>query len=115
MQRQNSLMMKLVIGSEAVFFICLIVAYLSFWKSGNFRMIAVNHLDIKTTGLFTLLLFSSSFTFWRAERNYELNNHKQMRNWLLATIALGAVFLAGQGHEYYSLIRDHVTIDASEF
>ena len=33
----NRLMMKLTIGSEAIFFLCLIVAYLYFWKSGNFQ------------------------------------------------------------------------------
>src|SRR5947209_2612588 len=115
MERQNTLMMKLTIGTEAIFFVCLIVAYLTFWKSGNFRSASLNQLDIKTTGVFTFLLFSSSFTFWMAERNYYRNNMRFMKGWLLATILLGLIFLTGQGHEYYSLISKHVTVSRSEF
>lgn len=108
-------MMKLTIGTEAVFFVCLIVAYLTFWKSGNFKAASLNQLDIKTTAVFTLLLFSSSFTFWMAERNYYRNHVRLMKSWLAATIILGLVFLIGQGHEYYSLISKNVTISRSEF
>jgi heme/copper-type cytochrome/quinol oxidase subunit 3 len=35
--------------------------------------------------------------------------------WLLATMALGAAFLAGQGAEYVSLIREDVTISRDLF
>jgi heme/copper-type cytochrome/quinol oxidase subunit 3 len=108
-------MMKLTIGSEAIFFVCLIIAYLTFWRSGHFKMEALNHLDIKTTGVFTLLLFSSSFTFWRAEKCYERNDTGGMKGWLLGTLVLGAIFLIGQGHEYYSLIKEQVTVSKSEF
>ena len=33
----NKLMMKLTIGTEVVFFACLIVAYLYFWRDGHFQ------------------------------------------------------------------------------
>lgn len=111
----NRLMMKLTIGSEAIFFICLIVAYLYFWRSGNFQKEVAEHLHIKTTALFTILLLSSSFTFWRAEKNHQRENSKAMKGWLIATIVLGIIFLFGQGHEYYNLIKEDVTMSKSEF
>ena len=108
-------MMKLTIGSEAVFFLSLIVAYLYFWRSGHLQKEVIEHLDVKRTGLFTLFLLGSSFTFWRAERNYDSGDVQKMKAWLAATIFLGVVFLAGQGHEYYHLINEDVLISKSEF
>jgi heme/copper-type cytochrome/quinol oxidase subunit 3 len=108
-------MMKLTIGSEAIFFLSLIVAYLYFWRSGNFQKEVAEHLHIKTTALFTVLLLSSSFTFWRAEKNHRQENRKAVKGWLIATILLGAIFLAGQGHEYYNLIQEDVWVSKNEF
>lgn len=112
---QSKLMMKLTIGSEAIFFISLSIAYLYFWRSGNFQTIASDHLHIKTTGIFTLLLLGSSLTFWMAEKSNQQEDEKKMKGWLVATLILGAVFLAGQGHEYYNLIKENLTISKSEF
>jgi len=111
----NRLMMKLTIGSEAIFFLCLIVSYLYFWRSGNFQKEVATHLHIKTTGLFTILLLCSSFTFWKAEQNHQRENFTRVKAWLIATILLGVIFLAGQGHEYYNLIKENVLINKNEF
>lgn len=108
-------MMRLAIGSEAMFFISLIFAYLYFSSAGDFRAAAINHLDIRATGLFTLFLLSSSFTFWRAEKNYQRGKTAKMKAWLGATILLGSLFIAGQGHEYYKLMEADVTISKSGF
>ena len=108
-------MMKLTIGSEAIFFISLIVTYLYFWRSSTFQAEVMKHLNIRTTGFFTLLLISSSFTYFMAEKNYKQGHEKKMRNWLLVTILLGLVFLYGQSHEYYKLIHEEVTMSKSEF
>lgn len=107
--------MKLTIGSEAVFFICLIVAYLFFWRSGHFQQHVETHLHVGTTGIFTVLLLSSSFTFWRAEKNFDKGEIAKAKGWLAATILLGLIFLAGQGHEYYNLIQEDVLVSKSEF
>jgi heme/copper-type cytochrome/quinol oxidase subunit 3 len=111
----NKLMMKLTVGSEAIFFLCLIVAYLYFWRSGNFQKEVAEHLSIKTTGVFTAILLFSSFTFWRAERNHSKENAKATKLWLIITILLGVIFLFGQGDEYYKLIKENVLISKSEF
>ncbi|MBD0368851.1 MAG: hypothetical protein ICV53_22425 [Flavisolibacter sp.] len=82
----NKLMMKLTIGSEAIFFISLIVAYLYFWRSGHFQALVVEHLNIKKTGVFAAPLLGSSFTFWKAGKNYEQGEERKMKVWLTATI-----------------------------
>lgn len=107
--------MKLTIGSEAVFFLALIVSYLYFWRTGNFEKEVLTHLHPKTTGLFTAVLLTSSFTFWRAEKNHSKDDYKGVKRWLIATVLLGSVFLAGQAHEYYNLIQDDVLISKTEF
>lgn len=111
----NKLMMKLTIGSESIFFLSLIVSYLYFWRSGNFQKEVAEHLHIQTTGIFTVLLLSSSFTFWRAEKNHRKENTKAVKGWLIATILLGVIFLAGQGHEYYNLVHENVLVSKNEF
>ncbi|HEU4552250.1 MAG TPA: heme-copper oxidase subunit III [Chitinophaga sp.] len=112
---ENKLMMKLVIGTEALFFLSLIVAYVYFSKVTGFAPAEVQRLSIKTTGLFSVLLFSSSFTFERAAASYKHGRIKHLKLWLLATIALGAIFLCGQGIEYTRLLREHVSPGGSMF
>jgi len=111
----NKLMMRLTIGSEAIFFICLIVSYLYFRRTGNFEQQVAKHLHIKTTAVFTVFLLCSSFTFWRAQKNHQRENNNAVKSWLAATILLGIIFLAGQGHEYYTLIKEDVLINKNEF
>jgi heme/copper-type cytochrome/quinol oxidase subunit 3 len=108
-------MMKLVVGTEAMFFLCLIMAYVYFSFVPGYHGAPARDLDIRTTGLFSLFLFFSSFTFWRAERNGELGKNRRMRAWLLLTIALGLVFLLGQGREYAQLLHANVDIGSSLF
>ena len=111
----NKVMMKLTIGSEVIFFLSLIITYLYFWRSGHFQKEIAQHLSIKTTGLFTVALVGSSFSFWQAEKNQRNENRKGMGLWLGITILLGLIFLAGQGHEYYKLIKENVWVSKNEF
>ena len=108
-------MMVLIIGSEAIFFISLMLGYVTFWRSGNLMSASKTLLDIKVTGAFTVLLVASSFTFWMAERHYNKGEQKKLKIWLMATIVLGTVFLLGQGHEYYSLLKKEVTLSSGPF
>jgi heme/copper-type cytochrome/quinol oxidase subunit 3 len=114
-KKENNLMMLLLIGSETIFFISLIMGYVFFWRGGHFQSAVKSMLDIKVTAVFSLLLFTSSFTFWMAERNYNKGNEKKLKLWLIATIVLGTVFMIGQGHEYYSLLHKNLTLSSSEF
>jgi len=107
--------MKLTIGSEAIFFLCLIVAYLYFWRNSQFQKEVAEHLRIRTTALFTLALLGSSFTFRQAEKNHRRENSRATKLWLIVTILLGFIFLLGQGYEYYQLIKENVLISENEF
>lgn len=112
---ENRLMMKLVVGTEAMFFLSLIMVFVYFSLSPGFQHLQVSELDIRSTGLFSLLLFTSSFTYWRAEHNYREGNIKKLKFWLLVTLVLGLVFLFGQGKEYLRLFHDQVNLSANTF
>src|SRR5439155_1662963 len=105
--RPSTLAMFLFIGSEAIFFGSVIVAYIAARPVIEAKAI----LDVPRTFLFSLFLFSSSATMVLADRAVA-----RRRLWLLATLALGAIFLAGQGSEWLRLLQaDRLTPSASLF
>lgn len=108
-------MMKLVIATESVLFICIMITYVYFALSVGFTKQANHYLDIKTTGLFSVLLFSSSFTLMQAEKNYAIGEIKKLKIWLAATIFLGGVFLFGQLKEYAKLLTQNFSISLDIF
>ncbi len=107
--------MLLFVASEAVFFILLILAYVVYHATSPSAADASRYLDVPKTGIFTACLISSSFTMWRAAVHFGSGRGRAALAWLFATIALGAAFLAGQGAEYASLIRENVTISRDLF
>jgi heme/copper-type cytochrome/quinol oxidase subunit 3 len=115
MTERTRLGVVLFIVSEANFFLLLICAYVFYHRSGGQGPAAANSLDVFKTGLFSLALFTSSATVWRAGVNLEKRRRGKVGFWLLATIVLGAVFLAGQAREYAQLLREHVTISRDLF
>ena len=111
----NKLMVKLIVGTEAMFFLSLIMAFVYFSFTPGFKHQQVGVLNIRSTGMFSLLLFASSFTYWRAETNYKEGRIKRLKCWLLLTMALGTIFLLGQGTEYLNVLRSHINIASSMF
>ncbi|MEP6684809.1 MAG: heme-copper oxidase subunit III [Parafilimonas sp.] len=112
---ENKTMMKLVVGTEAMFFVSLIMAFIYMAYNAGFEPHEVQQLDIKTTGIFTVVLFCSSFTLMLAEKKYNSRKIKSLKFWLAATIVLGLIFLIGQGKEYIRLINDNITLSGSVF
>jgi heme/copper-type cytochrome/quinol oxidase subunit 3 len=108
-------MIRLVVGTEAMFFLALIMAYVYFSLTPGFTPQQADLLDLRSTTIFSAFLFSSSFTFWRAETNFKKGNMTRLKGWLLLTLALGLIFLIGQGTEYARLLRDNVSIGSSLF
>jgi heme/copper-type cytochrome/quinol oxidase subunit 3 len=67
------------------------------------------------TGLYSIALFTSSFTIWRAEVNAKAENIPRLRTWLLGTIALGATFIVFQSIEFMGLCHRGIVISSSVF
>ncbi len=112
----NKTMMKCLVFTEIFFFISLIMAYVYMVYDGHTRNTnELQALHLSTTGIFTVVLLCSSLTFYFAEKNYEKGNIRLLKTWLTITILLGAVFLYGQGSEYYRLINEQITLGASVF
>lgn len=112
---EPKIMMKLVVGSETIFFLSLMMGFIYFAYYPGFQPQSVAELELPTTGAFTVLLLSSSFTFWRAEVNFKQNRPNRLKAWLLATVVLGAVFLAGQIREYIHLLSNQLTVSKGTF
>jgi heme/copper-type cytochrome/quinol oxidase subunit 3 len=108
--------MKLVIGTEAMFFLALIMAFIYLSFNSGFETGQQQKLKLLSTGIFTIFLMCSSLTFWLAEKSYNKGNVKYLKAWLCITIVLGAVFLCGQAKEYLHLIHEQqITLSSSLF
>lgn len=103
------------IGSEAFFFLGLILAFVYNIYGHNLIHAEQPYLDIQRTGFFTVFLFASSPTIWLAERSLKRGNKNAALRWIAITIMLGIVFLVGQGTEYARLLGMDVTISVNIF
>jgi cytochrome c oxidase subunit I+III len=107
------------IASEAAFFLILVIAYVFFnlarRGATDVGPSATSVLDVPRTAVFTACLFASSFTLWMSEKNLEREAHAAAARWLFVTIALGAVFLLGQGSEYVGLFHRGVGVATNLF
>jgi cytochrome c oxidase subunit I+III len=100
------------IASETGFFLILIITFVFFNMSTKE---AAAHLDVKTTGIFTACLLSSSFTVHMCERALSRGERGAFRGWLAATVLLGGVFIVGQANEYHHLLTHGLSVNASLF
>jgi cytochrome c oxidase subunit III len=91
--------MSMVILAESVFFFMLILAFVYF-RSESLKTAAAT-LHLAAASIFTVCLLASGFTLWRG--------------WLAPTIALGFIFLLGQGREYVALLQGGVTMSQGLF
>ncbi len=103
------------LASEAVFFVGLIAAFIYYHYVPSYRADAHKALDTLRTALYSVALFSSSFTIWRAEVNAKAGNIRRLHGWLLATILLGAAFIAFQVIEFVGLTNRGIVISSSMF
>ena len=87
------------IASESVFFLAIVLAYVAYRDAG--LATARANLDVVRTAIFSIALFASSATMVLATR-------ARSGRWLAATMALGAIFLLGQGSEYARLLSEGI-------
>lgn len=103
------------VGSEAFFFLALIISYVYYSHPGGKLSDSAQYLDFWRTAVFTAFLLSSSLTIAIAEAQLRKGKRRTFQLWLSATIILGIVFLFGQGSEYSRLIGMDVTVSRDVF
>ena len=88
------------LASELMFFSGLFAAYF-FLRGGEHEWPPEGvELDALRAGIFTALLVASSGTIHLAGHRAEAGDERGTRLWTIATILMGAAFLANQGAEY---------------
>lgn len=109
MRERARLGMAMFLVNEGVFFFLLIAAFVYF-RSATLAA-AAGALRLGPAAVYTACLLASSCTMRGAQRG----KPARARIWMGATMALGGVFLLGQGREYLRLFHQNVTIGNSLF
>jgi cytochrome c oxidase subunit 3 len=91
------------LASELMFFGGLFAAYFTLRAEAKVWPPADVELETLLSAIFTLFLIASSGTMVLAVRALEGGHRAVMARWLGVTLALGALFLANQIREFYSL------------
>ncbi|MFQ5674389.1 MAG: heme-copper oxidase subunit III [bacterium] len=101
------------IGTEVMFFGGLISAFIIL-RAGTLTWPPIDQprLPVAVTGINTFILLFSGFTMAQAIRSIRAQNSNLTR-WLLATAALGAIFLVVQGSEWLRLVGYGLTFTSS--
>lgn len=90
--------------SESVIFLSFFAGYIIYKTSTpNWLPAGVSGLEVKDPAINTVILVSSSFVIYLAERALQSHNLKGFRIYLAATMAMGSYFLVGQGIEWSHL------------
>ncbi|GAX38222.1 cytochrome c oxidase subunit 3 [Nodularia sp. NIES-3585] len=90
--------------SESVIFLSFFAGYIVYkTTSTNWLPAGVTGLEIREPAINTVILVSSSFVIYLAERALQNHNLKGFRIYLAATMAMGSYFLVGQGIEWSNL------------
>lgn len=104
----RKLAMWVFLSSEVIFFGSLIATFLVY-KSRSLEGPGHELLNIPLTGINTFVLIVSSLTMVLSLAAAINDHQRQLKLWLLATIALGTTFLSIQGYEYFKLWHEGLT------
>ena len=111
------------LGSDCLLFGALVSTYLLLRNrrppSGETPLTAADLFDIPFTSATSFMLLMSSLTMVLAVSSIARRQMEQCKLWLLATAALGSLFIAGQVYEFTSFYREGlgytVSISSSAF
>jgi len=103
------------LGSEAVFFSALIVVYIVMRGKSITGPFPHEALNVSLTAANTFVLICSSLTMVMALSAIQSGNQRGLWRWLVATMALGLVFLGGQAFEFTSLGQQGLTLSSNVF
>ncbi|KAH8389064.1 hypothetical protein KR215_006008 [Drosophila sulfurigaster] len=104
------------LSQELMFFAGLFAMYfVSKANSGGDWPSHPTELNVPFALLITVILVSSSFTAQWGVFAAERGDVFGLRKWYALTVVLGAIFLIGQGYEYYHLVEHGTTIGGSVY
>lgn len=103
----NKLGMWIFLASEIMFFTALIGVFVNFKARGLLTTTGV--LNVPLAALNTFILIVSSFTLVMALDSIQRSERRRFTLFLLATLVLGATFIALQGVEWSLLLGEGVT------
>jgi heme/copper-type cytochrome/quinol oxidase subunit 3 len=103
------------LGSECLFFGSLISTYLLYRRRTLPGQGPNPHdiYDIPYTSVSSFVLLMSSLTMVLALAAIQRGDHKGLRTWILATAALGMVFIGGQIYEFTTFVEEGLTLSSS--
>jgi cytochrome c oxidase subunit 3 len=116
------------LSSELMFFAALFAMYFTIRSvdKGQGEHWPMAHLDLKLATANTTVLLLSSVTcqlgvfavergqIRRTARIWNVSRWG-LREWYVLTFLMGLYFVSGQGYEYLALIKDHVTLQSSNY
>ena len=103
------------IGSESIFFACLIATYVIYKGRDLTGPTAETILEVPLTTVTTFVLLMSSLLMVLAQDAYRRGERVWGLRWLLGTVALGLVFLAGQVYEFTHFYHEGLTLQTNLF
>jgi heme/copper-type cytochrome/quinol oxidase subunit 3 len=104
------------LSSEAVFFACLLIAYLVYHgHPGDPGPRPMDVFNIPLTSISTFVLLMSSLSMVIAVNSAQRGKSKEAMRWTLATALMGLVFLGGQVYEFSHFVSEGLTLSSSLF
>lgn len=111
----RKLLMWVFLGSECMFFGALIATYMVYRGQSITGPYPDQIIDVPLTTISTFVLLVSSFTMVQALSATNQNDQRGIQIWLLATAALGAVFIGFQIYEFNAFKNEGLTLGSNLF
>ena len=107
--------MWVFLGSDCLFFGALIATYMVYRGQSLVGPYPVDIINVPVTTISTFVLLMSSFAMVQALAATNANNQRAIVGWLLATAALGAVFIGFQIVEFNQFKNEGLTLQGNLF
>ena len=111
----RKLLMWVFLGSDCLFFGALIATYMVYRGQSLNGPYPIDIIDVPITTISTFVLLMSSFGMVQALAATNRNDQKAIQLWLLATAALGAIFIGFQIYEFNAFKNEGLTLGVNLF
>ena len=111
----RKLLMWIFLGSDCMFFAALIATYMVYRGQSLNGPYPIDIIDVPITTISTFVLLMSSFGMVQALAATNRNDQKAIQLWLLATAALGAIFIGFQIYEFNAFKNEGLTLGVNLF